>query len=63
MEMTLEERVERLEAHLGIGDSAGAIATRKESDYRSEMIQALMHPFLPVSAAFFLKARRQSEGE
>lgn len=31
MEMTLEERVLRLEAHLGIGDSHGAIETRQKT--------------------------------
>lgn len=30
-EMTLEERVTRLEAHLGIGDSEGAKETRKKA--------------------------------
>jgi hypothetical protein len=56
--MTLEERLERLEAHLGIGDSAGAIATRKESKRQSNMMQALMNPFVPSSKAF-LEGLRQ----
>ena len=42
--MTLEERVERLEAHLGIGDSAGAIETRmKARDREIESRRSFAH--------------------
>lgn len=58
-EMTLEERVLRLEAHLGIGDSPEAIATREDCAHRSDMMRALMNPFLASSEAFLKECRQR----
>jgi 3-methyladenine DNA glycosylase Mpg len=50
-EMTLEERLARVEAYLGLGDSEAAEATRTKAKRDAVEFHKMMFPYLPASSA------------
>jgi hypothetical protein len=50
-EMTLEERLARVEVYLGLGDSEEAEATRAKAKRDAVEFHKMMFPYLPASSA------------